>query len=203
MVAQFLASVKGCVRNFMHFLLGMRRGMRVVTLQQPSGGFFGRLRLPLNDVRGDECAAGCGGNGDAWTKGLRHSEATPVAVESPMEEQCTPAVDARGSPPPPSSSRSGDPPWRAGRCVRGRGDQRSPSFRGHASGRGIPLPRLGREPSVADRGRKGGARERAQLSTQSGSGVERTLRRRRGMAVRCRYREEPSVGFFGRFAPSE
>ena len=128
--------------------------MRVVTLQQPSGGFFGRLRLPLNDVRGDECAAGCGGNGDAWTKGLRHSEATPVAVESPMEEQCTPAVDARGSPPPPSSSRSGDPPWRAGRCVRGRGDQRSPSFRGHASGRGIPLPRLGREPSVADRGRK-------------------------------------------------
>ena len=81
----------------------------VVTPAEPTGGFFGRLRLPLNDVQELKCAAGCGGN-----------------------------VDARGSPPPPSSSRSGDPPWRAGQSVRGRGDQKSPSFRGHASGRGIP-----------------------------------------------------------------
>ena len=42
----------------------------------------------------------------------------------------------------------------------------------------LRYPRLGREPSVADRVRKGGARERAKLSTQGGSGDERTLRRR-------------------------
>ena len=50
-----------------------------------------------------------------------------------------------------------------------------------------PSPRLGREPSEADRGRKGGARERTELSPQGGSGVKRTLRRRRGNAVRYRY----------------
>ena len=42
----------------------------------------------------------------------------------------------------------------------------------------LRCPRLGREPSEADRGRKGGARERAKLSPQGGSGAPRTLRRR-------------------------
>ncbi len=41
--------------------------------------------LPLNDVREGKCDAGCSGNGDAGTQSLRHSEATPVAVESHME----------------------------------------------------------------------------------------------------------------------
>ena len=59
----------------------------------------------------------------------------------------------------------------------------------HSEGeaRGILNPRLGREPSVADRVRKGGVRERAKLLPQGGSGAERTLRRRRGRAVRYRY----------------
>ena len=48
------------------------------------------------------------------------------------------------------------------------------SFRGSASDN----PRLGREPGEADRGRKGGAREREKLSPQGGSGAPRTLRRR-------------------------
>ena len=48
------------------------------------------------------------------------------------------------------------------------------SFRGSVSDN----PRLGREPGEADRVRKGGAGERAKLSPQGGSGVERTLRRR-------------------------
>ena len=91
------------------------------------------------------------------------------------------------------------------KCAAGCGDnvdagaQSSPSFRGRrpwnppvrgtrptVDARGSPsppsssrrFPRLGREPSEADRVRKGGAREREKLSPQGGSGVERTLRRR-------------------------
>ena len=41
-------------------------------------------------------------------------------------------------------------------------DAESYGFRhSEAAGRGIPNPRLGREPSEADRGRKGGARKRS------------------------------------------
>ena len=46
----------------------------VVTLQQRTRGFFGRLRLPLNDVRSGECGAGHGGNAGAKTQKLCHSE---------------------------------------------------------------------------------------------------------------------------------
>ena len=68
----------------------------------------------------------------------------------------------------------------------------------------LRCPRLGREPSEADRVRKGGAREREKLSPQGGSGVERTLRRRnpplRGRAVRCRYHGRTTWGIPARSA---
>ena len=64
------------------------------------------------------------------------------------------------------------------------------------------FPRLGREPSEADRVRKGGARERAKLSPQGGSGVERTLRRRnppvRGSAPNRGRADPNSPSFRGR-----
>ena len=66
--------------------------------------------LPLNDVQELRCAAGCGGNRRKVVRNAR-------------------TVDAGGSRPPPSSSRSGDPPVR-GRAVRCRYP--------YATNRGIP-----------------------------------------------------------------
>ena len=65
----------------------------------------------------------------AETQTLRHSEGYASTPWNPPCGGTRPAVDAGGSPSPPSSSRSGDPPFRgsAVRC-------RSPS----ATNRGIP-----------------------------------------------------------------
>ena len=49
--------------------------MRVIALEEPTGGFFGRRWLPLNDVHKCKCDAGYGGNVDAEARVFRHSEA--------------------------------------------------------------------------------------------------------------------------------
>ena len=71
----------------------------------PGGTIQGILRsltLPLNDVHKCKCAAGCK-TVDAETQGFRHSEAAGRGI--PHGGRSTPAVDAEGSPSPPSSSR--------------------------------------------------------------------------------------------------
>ena len=93
---------------------------------------------------------------DAEIQTLRHSEATQWPW-NPPRRRTRPTVDAE--------------------------IQTLRHSEGYAVPRGILNPRLGREPSVADRVRKGGARERAKLLPQGRSGAERTLRRRRGRAT--------------------
>ena len=84
-----------------------RYGNGAIRCRYTGGTYQGILRsltLPLNDVQEGECSAGY--------------------IDT---------VDARESRPLPSSSRSGDPP-RRGKAVqhRGRGDPKSPSFRGRS-----------------------------------------------------------------------
>ena len=85
----------------------------------PHAGQSSTLPLPRQNQPGDSRAERendsrkCGRGNPPFPSFRGHA----VAVESPGQGQRTPTVDAGGSPSPPSSSRSGDPPLR-GRAPR-------------------------------------------------------------------------------------
>ena len=204
-----------------------------------------KLTLPLNDVRELDCEPGCGGNVDAETHHFRHSEGYAVPRGIPRSGAEHPSVDAGGSPSPPSSSRSGDPPVR-GRTVRCRyrggtiwgipalsarmtcimvtayrGAEITWTCRAKFSviqrPQAVESPEEGHTPNSGC-GRvfsstvilaKRGSHTQGQSSTPSLPSATirgipaRSARMTADFQHRCRYPQQPTGGFFGRFAPSE
>ena len=142
--------------------------------------------LPLNDSR--ECGRGRVAL-SAVILAQRGSPGQGLGSTSPWTRKPKPSVIQRGAPAPRGIPRSGAGQYVAGTSAepsRGIPARSARMTAENVDAEGSPsppsssrrFPRLGREPSEAVRGRKGGARERAKLSPQGGSGAERTLRRR-------------------------